>query len=237
MPPELTNDQELSLKKRARRRLVGAIALVLLMVIVLPMVLQDRVSLTPPAAVKITMPEMPSSVVATNTENQSVATPSASAQISEPPVMAGEGASPNVVSDEALATSKADSIKNGIEKRSDESKKAVVKSEDKLEVKEVLAKLPEVKSDELKPAESKVQQKSSENFSIQIGVYSDGANIKQLQAKLKEAGYVSYSEKITTDKGEKTRLRAGNYPSRQEASVALVKLQKAGFSGIVISHE
>ena len=32
MPPELTNDQELSLKKRARRRLVGAIALVLLMV-------------------------------------------------------------------------------------------------------------------------------------------------------------------------------------------------------------
>jgi len=236
MPPELTNDQELSLKKRARRRLVGAIALVLLMVIVLPMVLQDRVSLTPPAAVKITMPEMPSSV-ATNTENQSVATPSASAHLSEPPVMAGEGASPNVVSDEALATSKADSIKNGIEKRSDESKKAVVKSEDKLEVKEVLAKLPEVKSDELKPAESKVQQKNSESFAIQIGVYSDGANIKQLQAKLKEAGYVSYSEKITTDKGEKTRLRAGNYPSRQEASVALVKLQKAGFSGIVISHE
>ena len=236
MPPELTNDQELSLKKRARRRLVGAIALVLLMVIVLPMVLQDRASLAPQTAVKITMPEMSSSVVAT-TENQSVVTPSASAQISELPVMAGEGASPNVVTDEARATSKVDSMKNDAEKRSDESKKAVVKPEEKLEVKETLAKLPEVKSDELKPAETKVQQKSSENFAIQIGVYSEGANIKQLQAKLKEAGYVSYSEKITTDKGEKTRLRAGNYPSRQEASAALVKLQKAGFSGIVISHE
>jgi len=235
MPPELANDQELSLKKRARRRLVGAIALVLLMVIILPMVLQDRVSLTPQAAVKITMPEMPSSVA--TTENQSVVIPSASTQISEPPVMAGEGTSPNVVSDDTLATSKADSMKNDAEKRSDESKKAVVRSEEKLEVKETLAKLPEVKSDELKPAESKVQQKNSESFAIQIGVYSDGANIKQLQAKLKEAGYVSYSEKITTDKGEKTRLRAGNYPSRQEASAALVKLQKAGFSGIVISHE
>ena len=235
MPPELTNDQELSLKKRARRRLVGAIALVLLMVIVLPMVLQDRASLAPQTAVKITMPEMSSSVA--TTENQSVVTPSASAQISEPPVMAGEGASPNVVTDEARATSKVDSMKNDAEKRSDESKKAGVKPEEKLEVKETLAKLPEVKSDELKPAETKVQQKSSENFAIQIGVYSEGANIKQLQAKLKEAGYVSYSEKITTDKGEKTRLRAGNYPSRQEASVALVKLQKAGFSGIVISHE
>ncbi len=232
MPPELTNDQELSLKKRARRRLVGAIALVLLMVIVLPMVLQDRASLAPQTAVKITMPEMSSSVVAT-TGNQSAVTPSASAQISDPPVMAGEGASPNVVADEARATSKVDSMKNDAEKRSDESKKP----EEKLEVKETLAKLPEVKSDELKPAETKVQQKSSENFAIQIGVYSEGANIKQLQAKLKEAGYVSYSEKITTDKGEKTRLRAGNYPSRQEASAALVKLQKAGFSGIVISHE
>ena len=235
MPPELTNDQELSLKKRARRRLVGAIALVLLMVIVLPMVLQDRASLAPQTAVKITMPEMSSSVA--TTENQSAVTPSASAQISEPPVMAGEGASPNVVTDEARATSKVDSMKNDAEKLSDESKKAGVKPEEKLEVKETLAKLPEVKSDELKPAETKVQQKSSENFAIQIGVYSEGANIKQLQAKLKEAGYVSYSEKITTDKGEKTRLRAGNYPSRQEASAALVKLQKAGFSGIVISHE
>lgn len=35
-------DQGLSFKKRARRRLVGAIALVLLMVIILPMVLEDR---------------------------------------------------------------------------------------------------------------------------------------------------------------------------------------------------
>ena len=236
MPPELANDQELSLKKRARRRLVGAIALVLLMVIVLPIVLQDRASLAPQAPVKITMPEMPSSV-ATTTENQSVVTPSASTQISEPPVMAGEGASPDVVSDAILATSKADSMKNDAEKRSDESKKVAVKPEEKLEVKATLTKLPEVKLDELKPAETKVQQKSSENFAIQIGVYSDGANIKQLQARLKEAGYVSYSEKITTDKGEKTRLRAGNYPSRQEASAALVKLQKAGFSGIVISHE
>ena len=38
-------------------------------------------------------------------------------------------------------------------------------------------------------------------------------------------------------KGEKIRLRAGHYNSRQAASDALVKLQKDGLSGIVISHE
>lgn len=57
MATESPNDLELTLKKRARRRLVGAIALVLFMVIVLPMVLQDRAALAPQEAIKITMPD------------------------------------------------------------------------------------------------------------------------------------------------------------------------------------
>src|SRR3989338_8928252 len=56
MPPDLPNEQALNLKKRARRRLVGAIALVLLMVIVLPQVLQDRAAMTQLETIKITMP-------------------------------------------------------------------------------------------------------------------------------------------------------------------------------------
>ena len=42
MPPNQVIEQEIQFKKRARRRLVGAIALVLLMVTILPMVLDDR---------------------------------------------------------------------------------------------------------------------------------------------------------------------------------------------------
>ena len=49
------DDQELTLKKRARRRLVGAIALVLLMVIVLPMILKDRSIKQPADEVTITL--------------------------------------------------------------------------------------------------------------------------------------------------------------------------------------
>ncbi|MES2499883.1 MAG: SPOR domain-containing protein [Pseudomonadota bacterium] len=49
------NDQELTLKKRARRRLVGAIALVLLMIIILPMVLKDRSIKQPAEEVTITL--------------------------------------------------------------------------------------------------------------------------------------------------------------------------------------
>jgi DedD protein len=47
MQREPAGDLELNIKKRARRRLVGAIALVLLMVIVLPMILKDRSAVTP----------------------------------------------------------------------------------------------------------------------------------------------------------------------------------------------
>lgn len=50
------SDQELMLKKRARRRLVGAIALVVLMVTVLPMVLKDRSQEKVEDQVKINLP-------------------------------------------------------------------------------------------------------------------------------------------------------------------------------------
>ena len=49
-------DQELEFKKRARRRLVGAIALVLLMIVVLPMILQDRTTQAPKQDVVVSIP-------------------------------------------------------------------------------------------------------------------------------------------------------------------------------------
>jgi DedD protein len=231
MPPELPNDQELSLKKRARRRLVGAIALVLLMVIVLPMILQDRSALAPQAPIKITMPDVPSPTVAANVVSQSEVLPSDSAQVPEIPAVVEDAVTPNVMLDKPSDVAKESTVKN------DESKKVLAKTEAKAEVKESVTKSPEVALDEQKLEQTKVQSKNSDSFSIQIGVYSDAANVKQLQNKLKALGYVSYTEKMTTDKGEKIRLRAGHYNSRQAASDALVKLQKDGLSGIVISHE
>ena len=231
MPPELPNDQELSLKKRARRRLVGAIALVLLMVIVLPMILQDRSALAPQAPIKITMPDVPSPTVAANVVSQSEVLPSDSAQVPEIPAVVEEAGTPNVMLDKPSDVAKESTVKN------DESKKVLAKTEVKPEVKDVATKSPEVALDEPKIEPTKAPSKNSDSFSIQIGVYSDAANVKQLQNKLKALGYVSYTEKMTTDKGEKIRLRAGRYNSRQAASEALVKLQKDGLSGIVISHE
>src|SRR5690606_17944416 len=50
------DEQEIQFKKRARRRLVGAIALVLLMVTILPMVLDDRSTDQPQQEIAISIP-------------------------------------------------------------------------------------------------------------------------------------------------------------------------------------
>ena len=95
-----------------------------------------------------------------------------------------------------------------------------------------VAKAADSKTDEVKSA-----QKNEGGFSIQVGVYSDPANVKQLQAKLKQTGFSSHTQKVTTPKGEKIRLRAGSFSSRQEANAAIPKLQKIGLSAMVVSNE
>lgn len=238
MPPVLPNEQELNLKKRARRRLVGAIVMVILMLIVLPKILQDRAALAPQAAIKISMPE-------TKLDQQVVAKVEAasvgqSSFVAEPETSAM--AAP-VVAEPASAI-KADSSDN--QAKLDADKQQAHESEARelkaLALKETTAKAMAVKASAVKAHAAKVEdaklaKKAEGNFAIQVGVYSDAANVQQLQQKLTEAGYISYTEKITTSNGDKIRLRAGKFSSRQEAVAALTKLQQLDLPGMVVSNE
>lgn len=236
MPPALPNDQELSLKKRARRRLVGAIALVLLMVVILPMVLQDRAALSPQDAIKITMPEASKAAVDTSASNPAITVPVEIAQVPPEVAMNDESVGQNATSVTTADDKKVNNVKSDAESKSGESKNLATKVEKKSDTKESVTKLTESKPSEAS-TETKAQQKSDGSFAIQVGVYSDAANVKQLQAKLKDGGYVSHTEKISTPKGEKIRLRVGSYPSRQAAADALVKLKDSGLTGMVISND
>lgn len=227
MPPDLPNEQELLLKKRARRRLVGAIALVLLMVIVLPQVLQDRAVLTQQEAIKITM----SDAVSNNPESmvdKSVAELETNQQSSQ---------TGDAVADEIHQTGVDANLKlpteDSIPNKETEKKKSDV-APAKIEVEKKMAvKAPEPGAAP-KPGAA---LKQNETFTVQVGVYSDLANIKRLQDQLKQAGFSTYTEKISTPKGESIRLKAGNFTSRQDAVAALGKLKETGLPGIVISNE
>ena len=98
-------------------------------------------------------------------------------------------------------------------------------------------KASEAKTADTKTADIKLQTKPPSSFAVQVGVYSDMVNVKQLQEKLKLAGYKSHVETLNTPKGEKFRIRVGNFSSRQEAASALTKIQAAGLSGMVVGNE
>jgi DedD protein len=185
------SDQELNLKKRARRRLVGAVALVLIMVVVLPMILKDRSGTQSQDKITITLPG-----------EQQVVTPVAPSDFdsnivpTEPPVSISQETE---VADETVADSEAAPSK------------------------------PEA------PVEKPVAE-VSHKFYVQIGVFSDAANVKQLQSKLSDLGYKSQTEKINTDKGQKIRLKTQQFGDRNEAAIALENIKDAGLTGMVVSQ-
>lgn len=232
MPPDTDHDQELSLKKRARRRLVGAVGLVLLMVGVLPMVLQDRASLAPSAAIKITMAGVDAGVV------EPIAAP---APLAAPPMPAVSPlAEPVSATAETTPVAVNDTAASAVPTQNKITEKPAEKTVEKpLEAKPLEAKVPEAKSQSATPAPAKADGSAAakSSFAIQIGVYSSMASVTEMEGKLKQAGYQASIKKVNTEKGEKIRLRTGDYPTRQQAAEAMLKLQALNMQGMVVAND
>jgi len=240
MSVDLQVDQALILKKRARRRLVGAVALVLLMIIILPQILQDRSALTKPEPIKITMPEVKHEQTSEPNEPQVPVQPVINQSVTEPQNAAETELidTPNVENIAAIKEAEAKEL----ERRKSLAKAAEIKPEIKkpepLKVAKPVEKVAaETNMVSPKAVEEKSAPKSTSNFTVQVGVYSDAANVKRLQEQLKQAGFATTTEKATTPKGEALRLKAGKFTSRQDAMNALVKIKEIGLSGIVISND
>lgn len=198
------SDLELNLKKRARRRLVGAIALVLLMVILLPMLLKDRAASNPQEKITITLPnetsttvtpvpsDFDSNVVPHDLGKKVLPTESATADIEEP-------------ADTKAANMPVPAVKEPVTKEPIQTKEPI-------------------------------KVASAQKFFVQVGVFSDVDNVKKLQAKLTDLGYKSQTEKISTPKGDKIRLKTQIFADRNEATIALENIKDAGLTGMLVSQ-
>lgn len=79
-----------------------------------------------------------------------------------------------------------------------------------------------------------VSPKSADSgFVVQLGAYADAKVAAQLQAKLKTAGFMAYTERFETSREKLHRVRVGPYPTREAADAARVQLKAKGHSGIV----
>lgn len=210
MATEKLSEQEIQFRKRARRRLVGAIALVLLMVTVLPMILDDREAQAPQPEIAVNIPSQQGGDFSSKIVPEAAP---AAAPVNELPAKPVE---------DAPATP---------EPSKAEPAKPAVAAPAKTEAPVAPAK-PEPAAPKPVPAKPAAAE---ESYTVQIGVFSDAANVKQLQGKLSDAGYKSYTEQVDTPKGQKIRLRVGAYATRAEAEKARDKLKAAGTAGIVVA--
>jgi DedD protein len=80
------------------------------------------------------------------------------------------------------------------------------------------------------PAQS---EPSPAGFSVQLAAFLDDKGANSLTNKLRKAGYPAYTEPLVTTKGTLWRVRVGPYPSRDAAASSRDKLKGEGYSGIV----
>jgi DedD protein len=90
------------------------------------------------------------------------------------------------------------------------------------------------KAQEARVAEGQTHAPAAhDGFAVQLAAFADDKDANALAGRLKKAGYAAYTEPLKTSKGTLWRVRVGPYPSREAAVAARDKLKAEGQSGIV----
>lgn len=223
------SDEELQLKKRARRRLVGAIVLVTAVAVVLPMILDSEPK---PATQSINI-QIPSPEAGVLSAKPAPLKPAEKPAVAAEPAAAEPVPPPKA---ETKAEPKAESKPEPTVATKPEAA-VVAKAEPKVEPKAVPK--PQSAPSPAKPAAkteapAKTKAPATGAFVIQVAALSDAAKAKELQAKISGGGLKAYTEIVQTSKGPVTRVRVGPYASREAAEKARTSLQRLQLDGKVV---
>ena len=210
---EATEDVN-TLKRRGRRRLVGAIALVLAAVIVLPMVFDSEPkSSAPPVSVRI--PAEDESAFTPKVTPKPAPEAKAPAKTPEKPQEKAVEKAPEKVSAKELEKAPETAPKIEI---------TVKKGSDKPAAAPAPAPAPAAEA-ERKRAESALAGSAPGQFMVPAGAYVDPAGVIET---LKAAKIPYYTEPVATKQGTVTRVRAGPFDNREAAERALKQLKNLG---------
>ena len=206
------SDEVLQLKRRARRRLIGAIVLVTVIIVVLPMVLDTEPKpVTRDITVRIPSPDSGTftSKVLPAPKDAKLASKAADGKAAAKPIeerksvaASSDPASPESVKEAPRATAK----------------------ETPKPAKAAPAKAP------------KLAAAPEGQFVVQVIALADAEKAKQMQTKITAAGIKAYTEIVKTAKGDVTRVRAGPFATREAAETARAQLKAIGMSGNVTTR-
>jgi DedD protein len=217
------NDEALDLRRRARRRLIGAIALVLALVIVPPWIMDlEPKPVVTNLTVEIPKQEpgvlkAPAAPSAPKSEKSAVSpstpTPTANPEVPRPPDVKPESGLPG-------------------DKAKTETSKGAPKS---TAVARAAPAETSAKGAEAKRAEAIL---NAESFVVPLGAFANRDNVKQIEARLSQAGVEYFTETVATPAGEQTRVRAGPFPTKDIAEKTREKLKTLGLSpGAVVGRQ
>jgi DedD protein len=230
------NDSQLQLKKRARRRLVGAVVFASVVAVVLPMIMdhqprqvvQDVEIRIPGQDEKPFAPKFAVAPVekAAPADDDKPAPESAAAVPSARIVESGKDkAAEKPVAEKALEQTP--------EKPSAKPEKLPEKPSDKPAAKTTDADAKRAAALLAGQAPAEQQPAKSGEYVILIGAFASEENVRSLKAKLAEKNIRTYTEPLDTPAGKRTRVRAGPFPSREAAEKALEKMKQVGVSGVI----
>lgn len=214
------NQDPAALRRRARRRLVGAVAIALTAILVVPMLFDpDPKPLGSDVDIHIPAQETPFDPPPPDAAEPKAADP-------EPTPLAAE----------ATGTAKPASPQGGGPVPAEPTPtspppppKAVAPEPPREDRKPVAKPAPEPKKAAPAPLKSDPVF-ASKGYYLQLGAFGSEVNAKALQAKVSAAGF----NVGMTDSNGQYRVRVGPIPDRDKAMEALARLRSKGFSPVMI---
>jgi DedD protein len=76
---------------------------------------------------------------------------------------------------------------------------------------------------------------SGARFVVQVGAYADATKLREARAKVEQLGLKTYTQVIDGDTGSRTRVRVGPFVSRAEADTVAAKVKRAGLPTAVLA--
>jgi DedD protein len=72
-------------------------------------------------------------------------------------------------------------------------------------------------------------------FVVQVGAFAESATVRDVRAKVERLGLKTYTQVVTVQAGERTRVRVGPFADRSEADATAARLKKAGLPAAVLT--
>ncbi|MCG5074759.1 SPOR domain-containing protein [Paraburkholderia tagetis] len=246
-------DPTLPEKQRARRRLVGAIALVLAAIVILPMVLDSHPK-TVTNDISVDIPSRPVSKTAARGDEDTQAgvapdNPAAALGVATPGATAASGAAPAQTARSAQATQTTQAKPAAPAKSAPAAQVQAQANQSKVEAAKPASgaalasrgKSAGTTAATNAATNAATTAANAENdagapaappgarFAVQLGAFGSDAAANKWVTKLKTAGVPAYTEQHKEADGTtRTLLRAGPFPDRASATEAIAKVRGAG---------